>query len=149
MPQPSSELKVTEQPNCPATSPLCGFHEGQRVIIFDQTGSFDDMTITHVQESPLHLQHNKSIEGNTLSKRYDVGSQIAVLEQRTYYLNAPTNQLMVYNGDQRDEAIVDNVVGLAFEYFGDPRPAFLLKPASDPVGPWTTYGPQPPALGAT
>jgi hypothetical protein len=149
MPQPSSELKVSDQPNCPATSPLCGFHEGQRVIIFDQTGSFDDMTITHVQPAPLHLQHNKATPGNTLSKRYDVGSQIAVIEQRTYYLNAATNQLMAYNGDQRDEAIVDNVVGLAFEYFGDPRPAFVMKPATDPVGPWTTYGPRPPALGAT
>lgn len=149
MPQPSSELKVAEQPNCPASSPLCGFHEGQRVIIFDQTGSFDDMTITHVQPAPLHLQHNKSIPGNTLSKRYDVGSQIAVIEQRTYYLNSATNQLMVYNGDQRDEAIVDSVVGLRFEYFGDPRPSFVLKPATDPAGPWTTYGPAPPALGAT
>jgi prepilin-type N-terminal cleavage/methylation domain-containing protein len=85
MPQPSSELKVTDQPNCPHTSPLCGFHEGQRVIIFDETGSFDDMTLTQIQESPLHLQHNKAIPGNTLSKRYDVGSQIAVIEQRTFY----------------------------------------------------------------
>jgi len=149
MPQPSSELKVTEQPNCPSSSPLCGFHEGQRVIIFDETGSFDDMTLTQIQESPLHLQHNKAVPGNTLSKRYDVGSQIAVIEQRTFYRNAATNQLMLYDGDQRDAAIVDNVVDLAFEYFGDPRPAFVLKPSTDPVGPWTTYGPRPPALGAT
>jgi hypothetical protein len=56
---------------------------------------------------------------------------------------------MLYDGDQRDAAIVDNVVDLAFEYFGDPRPAFVLKPSTDPVGPWTTYGPRPPALGAT
>jgi hypothetical protein len=149
MPQPSSELKVYDQVNCPTTSSLCGFHDGQRAIIFDDEGSFDDFTITHVQDTPAHLQHNKSIPGNTLSKRYAAGSRVAVLTMHTIYLNADTNQLMVYDGDQVDSALVDNVVDLRFEYFGDPRPAFLLKPVTDPSPPWTTYGPKPPALGAT
>jgi prepilin-type N-terminal cleavage/methylation domain-containing protein len=149
MPQPSSELKVFDQVNCPTTSSLCGFHDGQRAVIFDDEGSFDDFTITHVQDTPLHLQHNKSLPGNTLSKKYATGSHIAVLTLHTIYLNAATNQLMVYDGDQLDSAMVDNVVGLRFEYFGDPRPAFLLKPVTDLDPPWTTYGPKPPALGST
>jgi len=148
MPQPSSELKVNAQVNCPATSPLCGFKEGQRIIIFDDTGAYDDMTITQVQESSLHLQHNKSVPGNDLSKKYGVGAQVAQIMQRTYYRNAATNQLMYYDGDQRDEAVVDNVVTLGFEFFGDPRPATMLRPVTDPTGPWTTYGPKPPPLGS-
>ena len=146
MPQPSSELKVAPQPNCPPDDDLCGFTVGMRTLIFDETGAYDDMTVTQVQDSN-HLQHNKSVPGNSLSKAYSVGAQVAQVEQRTYYYNAATNQLMLYDGDQRDEAIVDNVVELEFEYFGDPRPPMIINPVTIPRGPWTTYGPKPPALG--
>ncbi len=44
-----------------------------------------------------------------------------------------------------DVPVVDNVVALAFEYFGDPQPPTMRKPLSDPIGPWTTYGPKPSA----
>jgi prepilin-type N-terminal cleavage/methylation domain-containing protein len=147
MPQPSSELKVEAVKACDpgeVNYPLCRFYDGQRAIIFDETGAWDDMTITHVQPDALHLQHNKSIPGNELSKKYQVGAQIAQIMQRTYYLDQATRQLMSYDGDQRDEAVIDNVVGLTFEYFGDPRPAFVTNPSTRE----TTYGPRPPALGS-
>ena len=149
MPTPSSELKVNEQPNCPPGDRLCGFKEGQRIIIFDETGAYDDMTLTEVQEASLHLQHNKSVAGNTLSKSYGPGAQIAQVSQKTYYYKADTLQLMYYDGDMRDEAAVDQVVDMVFEYFGDPNPPVLLAPVTNPVGPWTSYGPKPPALGVT
>lgn len=146
MPTPSSELKVNQQPNCQAADPLCGFQDGQRIIIFDESGAYDDMTITQVQGSSLHLQHNKSIEGNTLSKSYGPGAQIAQISQKTYYYDAGTKQLMYYDGDQRDEAVIDDVVELVFEYFGEPRPPVMINEVTDPP-PWTSYGPKPPALG--
>jgi hypothetical protein len=40
--------------------------------------------------------------------------------------------------------VADHVVGLRFEYFGDPSPPLLTKPVTEPEGPWTTYGPRPP-----
>ena len=150
MPQPSSELKVNDQPNCPdpGLNGLCGFKDGQRIIIFDETGAYDDMTITAVQASSNHLQHNKSVAGNTLSKSYTPANntQIAEIAQRTYWYNADTLQLMYYDGDQRDEAFVDNVVELVFEYFGDPRPPMLINDLTHTTGPWTSYGPKPPPL---
>jgi prepilin-type N-terminal cleavage/methylation domain-containing protein len=148
MPQPSSELKVNRQPNCPPPGdPLCGFKENQRIIIFDETGAYDDMTITEVQNGSQHLQHNKSIVGNTLSKAYGPGAQIAQISQQTYYYNEGTLQLMHYDGDQRDEAVVDQVVDMLIEYSGEPEPPSLINPVTNAVGPWTTYGPKPPALG--
>jgi len=93
MPQPSSELKVGAQPNCPVGSELCGFTEGMRILIFDETGAYDDMTLTQVQAASLHLQHNKSVPGNELSKRYGVGAQVAQVAQRTFYFNALTRLL--------------------------------------------------------
>jgi hypothetical protein len=56
---------------------------------------------------------------------------------------------MQYDGTRHaDVPVVDHVVGLAFDYYGDPNPPALKKPVTDPTGPWTTYGPKPPALGA-
>ena len=45
---------------------------------------------------------------------------------RTYYLKADAASgafdLMQYDGRQTDLPVVDHVAGLAFEYYGDPRP---------------------------
>ncbi|MEW6320923.1 MAG: type II secretion system protein [Acidobacteriota bacterium] len=147
MPQPSAEVKVNAQPGCPAGDPLCGFNVGMRVVIFDDTGAYDPFTVTNVQEAALHLQHRD----DTFSKSYGPGAQIAQVAMHTYYLRTDvandTFQLMHYDGYLTDEPIADNVVGLEFEYFGDPRPPLLLKAVTDPTGPWTSYGPKPPAIG--
>ena len=147
MPQTSAELRLDPQPGCPPANQLCGFYEGQRVIIFDDTGAYDDMTITQVQTPANHLQHNNSIGGNNLSKLYQIGAQVAQVMQRTYYHNPDTLQLMTYDGAQREEAVVDNVVAMSFEYFGEARPPILIRAVTEPSGPWTTYGPKPPLLG--
>jgi type II secretory pathway pseudopilin PulG len=149
MPTPSSELKVNPEPSCAGSGqPLsCKFKEGMRVIVFDETGAYDDMTITQVQDGASHLQHNKQVPGNELSKSYDSGAQVAQIVQRTFYYNAAAQQLMYYDGDQRDEAAVDNVVDLEFEYFGETRPPVLVTSPSGTK--WTTYGPRPPAVGVS
>lgn len=66
----------------------------------------------------------------------------------TYWLkrDVPTTtyQLMTVDGSNGiDVPVVDHVVVLGFEYFGDPQPPMPRKPLSDPIGPWTTYGPKP------
>jgi len=66
----------------------------------------------------------------------------------TYWLKtderAGVDQLMSSTGGSSlDVPVVDHVVGLRFEYFGDPRPPTMVAPLADPIGPWTTYGPRP------
>lgn len=147
MPQPSAEVKVNAEPGCPANDPLCGFEEGMRVLIFDDSGSYDFFTITSVQSDALHLQHNL----DNFSKAYDVGAHIAQVATDTYYLRTDTTtntfQLMHYDGASTDTPLIDNVVALRFEYLGEATPPVLRVPVTDPVGPWTTYGPKPPAPG--
>jgi hypothetical protein len=150
MPQPSAEMKIGGDPACGSNpDKLCNWRVGMRVLVFDDQGAFDTMTITHVQSgagggggTEGHLQHNKSIAGNELSKSYGVGAQVAQVLQRTYYWDPDLLQLKLFNGADRDEAVVDNVVGVTFQYFGEPRPPFLLGD-----GQTTTYGPKPPPLG--
>jgi hypothetical protein len=144
MPTKSAELKVKAQPGCPEDDELCGFKEGMTVLIMDPSGAYDTFTITNVQTSALHLQHR----GDDLNQQYATGSYIAQIAHFTYWLKTDTvagnYQLMRYDGNQTDVPIADNVVGLTFEYYGDPSPP-QLRPG---VVPPTTYGPNPPLLGA-
>jgi hypothetical protein len=151
MPQPSSEVKVNAEPGCPAGDPLCGFAENMRVVIFDDTGSYDVFTITQVQSDSLHLQHRPPINPSDFSKAYDVGARITQVETDAYYWRQDTAtntfQLMHSNLAGVDTPLIDNVVGLRFEYLGDATAPVLRLPVTEPVGPWTSYGPKPPALG--
>jgi hypothetical protein len=124
MPTVSAELKVTDQSNCPQGQELCGFEEGMVVIIFDSTGFFDTFEITQVQDEAGHLQHL----GQNLNHEYGTGSSITQIVSNTYYRNAATNQLMKYDGATSDLPIVDDLVDLRFEYFGDVNPPKLPKP---------------------
>ena len=148
MPPNSAELKVSEDPNCPQKDLLCGFIDGMQVLIYDETGSYDLFTITEVQSDALHLQHNL----DDLNKGYGAGSKIVQIQSHTYYLKTDvatnTYQLMHYDGAGTEVPIADNVVGLEFEYFGDPQPPVTIgKPLENSVpGPWTTYGPKPRAV---
>jgi hypothetical protein len=125
MPNVSAELKVTAQTNCPADAgALCGFNEGMDVIIFDTSGNFDMFTITEVQDAAAHMQHR----GQDLSKPYNIGASVTQIVSNTYYLDRTTNQLMRYNGGTNDVPLVDNVVDLKFQYFGDINPPLFPKP---------------------
>jgi type II secretory pathway pseudopilin PulG len=147
MPPTSNELKVNDEPGCPSSHPLCGFSEGMSLLIFDDSGAWNTFVVTNVQESAGHLQRH----GPDFDKSYDSGAHVTQIVTHTYYLKSDdatqTYQLMHYDGGTTDAPVVDNVVGLTFEYYGEPRPPVLRKPVTDPTGPWTTYGPKPPALG--
>jgi hypothetical protein len=80
--------------------------------------------------------------------RMDTITAITPRTTVTYWLKADDRagvfQLMVASGGSTvDVPVVDNVVDLRFEYFGDPRPPAMATTLADPTGPWTTYGPKP------
>ena len=147
MPAQSSEIKVTPQANCPSKKEaLCGFDIGDKLIIFDPMGNWDFFTVTQVQDSAAHLQHRL----HDFSVSYATGSYVTMVTVAMYYLNTndvtKTYQLMHHDGVS-ERPLVDNVVKLEFQYFGDNLPPVLTgKPLADPTGPWTTYGPPPPPL---
>jgi len=148
----AQEIDVVSMKNCGTDkhNQLCGFHDNQHVLIYDVDGSWDMTTITNVQDEAQHLQHS-----GKLSSAYDSGSaQITEVATHTYYLknDSTTNtyQLMHYDGGSTDLPVVDNVVKLAFSYYGDTLPPMLVPGKSlcdvSVKGPFTTYGPKPPCL---
>ena len=131
-------------PGCPAADPACGFSAGMDVMVYDDTGSYDTFRVLTAQPGSLQLQHTMT----DTAQAYAAGARIVEASSHTYYLKADpatdTFQLMHYDGVASDVAVVDHVVGLAFEYFGEPAPPRLVRPVTDSTGPWTTYGPKPP-----
>jgi prepilin-type N-terminal cleavage/methylation domain-containing protein len=132
-------------PGCPlgAANPVCGLEPSMRVGVFEAGGAHDIFTVASVEGGAVQLQHR---DGG-FATVYGRGASIAEVVSVTYHLNSRERRLYRYDGHRTNLPLVDDVVGLRFEYFGEPTPPVLLKPVTDPVGPWTTYGPRPPPVG--
>ena len=150
----SVDPKTTNCPLDPGTGlPFneCGFTANQSVLIFDANGNYDMFALTGVNDTAATFTINRP--GDSLTTTYPAGSKVVEAVSHTYYLGTdpadPTNQrLMHYDGTANaDVPVVDHVVKLRFDYFGEAQPPILTKPLTDVIGPWTTYGPKPPALG--
>jgi len=85
---------------------------------------------------------------DAFSVGYSMNSALTQIVTAMYYYKPDTLQLMFFDGWDTDLPVVDNVVRLQFQYFGEPQPPQLTgKPLTSKPGPWTTYGPVPPELG--
>ncbi|MET0213303.1 MAG: hypothetical protein ABW292_09890 [Vicinamibacterales bacterium] len=144
----SGSISINLDPGCPPIDNVCGFAVGMDVMIYDATASYDTFRIISVQPGSVQMQHTMT-DGSHL---YATGSKIVEVASHTYYLKADpasdTYQLMHYDGVNSDAAVVDHVIAMEFEYYGEAAPPVFVKPPTEPVGPWTTYGPRPPGSGA-
>jgi type II secretory pathway pseudopilin PulG len=144
------DVRIDSPPNCPAATvaQICGLEAGDRVLVFDDASQWDIFSVDQVGSGGALLQHRASPSVS----RYDTGAALAEARIGTYHLKtdeaAQIFQLMRHDGWASDLPMVDDVVGLGFEYFGDPEPPRLSGTLLGTVpGPWTTYGPAPPLVG--
>jgi hypothetical protein len=137
----ASEAEVDAQPGCPLGDLSCGFAPGMRALVYAPSGAYDVFIVNAVRGASLELQHR---DGGS-SVEYPPGSRIVEVVSHAYYLDTAQHRLYRSDGSQSNP-LVDHVVGLRFEYFGDPAPPILRRPLTEPA-PWTTYGPRPPRLG--
>jgi len=133
-------LQAAAVPGCPAGTNLCGFTSGMTVAVYDDTGAFETLTIAAVADAAAQV----TLTSRSAVTFYKSGSTVVEARVHTYYLKSDaasqTFQLMHADGSSPDVPVVDHVVGLAFEYYGEPR-APALTAAGD-----ASYGPSPPAL---
>ena len=136
-------LQAAASPGCPAGSNLCGFTPGMTLLVYDDTGHFDRFTVAAVADGAAQLALAARGADTATFRR---GSHVVGAQAHVYYLKADaaaqTFQLMHSDGSANaDVPLVDHVVGLAFEYYGEPRPPSLTL---DGVA---SYGPAPPDAG--
>jgi len=142
----SGDAFIRVDPGCPADDQNCGFDAGMDLVVFDDTGAFDTFRVASVEAGTLNLRHTMPDS----SRVYPAGARIVAAASRTYWLrtdeSSGASQLVRSDGTGPDAPVVDHLVALTFDYFGEPLPPALVHAVSDPAGPWTTYGPRPPAL---
>ena len=138
----ADEVWLEHQAGCPVGDAQCGFAEGMRVLVFDDSGSSGVYTVSAAEPSHLRLRHRDGWP----AVAHDVGASITEVASHTFYYDRPELQLRHFDGHQTDLPVLDNVVGLSFAYFGDPQPP-LLQSGADPGTIRTTYGPAPPEIG--
>jgi len=150
MPNTSAELKVNKETNCPQNSHVCDFQIGDSLLIYDDTGAYDTLTVTQIGADSggndfAMVQHKQQ---GDLSKAYGKDAKVVKFQEHVYYYDAPNRKLMHYDGFQTSTPVLDEVVGVNFEYYGDPQPP-MLRDGNGLSSQAVTYGPVPPKLGVT
>lgn len=122
----SLELQVNLPANCPASPALCGLRSGAGVVLIDPAAPdrFAAFTLADVAGATGRLVHRAPAS----FAAFDAGAAVAEVEMHTYYFDAANRQLRDYDGYVTDVPLIDHVVDLRFEYFGDPRPPALPQP---------------------
>jgi hypothetical protein len=139
-----TSVEIDSESGCPVNDPPCGFKPGTSAIVYDGTGAFDAFSVTNADESgTLTLQ---PMQQGSLARTYAAGTKIVEVVRHTYFLAGASQQLMRHEGLAAVVAVLDNVVGLDFEYYADPAPPEFLNPGRDQS---VSYGPAPPAPDVT
>lgn len=137
-------VQAVAEPGCPAGASLCGFTPGMTVAIYDDTGNIGVFAVAAVVDAAAQITLTARL-ADSLSTTYRSGSNIAEVQVHTFSLKSveatQTYQLMHADGSAGGGVpVVDHVVGLAFDYDGEPRPPSATDGA-------TSYGPLPPPIG--
>jgi len=137
----AASADINVESGCPVSDAACGFGPGTSVVVYDRTGAFDVFAVTNAGAGGLlALQH---LQRGPLAASYAVGAKIAEVVRRTYFFDAAAKQLMRYEGGAASYAVLENVAGLTFDYYGDPEPPAFSRPG---IPHSVTYGPPPPPL---
>jgi type II secretory pathway pseudopilin PulG len=134
----SGSVRVNTGGGCAQNDGACGLSQAVTAIVYDSSGSADVFRVEGVSGSLVELRHTSTDS----AKVYAAGSRIAGAMVRSYFLRvdaaADTVQLMRDDHDGGPVApVVDHVVGLTFEYFGDPLEGEgAFPPATLADGPW-------------
>jgi type II secretory pathway pseudopilin PulG len=139
-------VTVSLGPGCPLNHPSWGLEAGMSVLLLDASGQWDLYGVSSAVNETVGLEARGAVTG----RPYAANAWVIPVAIATYYLRPATAgegpQLARYDGNQSDLPLVDHVVGLAFEYYGDPQPP-RLRAQPGVLGDTTTYGPAPPPTG--
>jgi hypothetical protein len=106
-------------PGC-ASAGACGFVEGTRALILNgsETGAgYDAFTVTGINTSTGELAHDSP--NPPFSRVYGAGSLIVPIVQHVYYFDRGNRRLILYDGDRSELPLIDNVLDVKFQYFGE------------------------------
>jgi prepilin-type N-terminal cleavage/methylation domain-containing protein len=148
LPAGGLDISIENPATCPAATAtqVCGFAAGDLLLIFDRTGKWDVFTVDRPGgEDALTLK------GLPPAREFAAGSNVTEARAVTYALKPDpvTGAFQLVRADGFDPAqpLLDHVVTLAFQYFGEPEAPRVLDETEMPLH--ASYGPAPPSLDET
>jgi prepilin-type N-terminal cleavage/methylation domain-containing protein len=139
------EISMSNSATCPAATAtqVCGFATGDHVLVFDGAGEWDVFRVDRAG-----VDAAMTLRGQPATRELAPGSNVTEARAITYALKAdPTTgafQLVRADGFDPAQPLLDHVVKLEFQYFGDPEPPRVLDETA--ARPRASYGPVPPPL---
>jgi prepilin-type N-terminal cleavage/methylation domain-containing protein len=130
---------------CPAETvvQLCGLAAGDQLLVFEREGAWDVFTVERVGTGA-----SLTLRGAPPPRGFSMTANVTEVRAITYSLRAdPTSgvfQLVRADGFDPPQPLLDHVVKLEFQYYGDPEPPRVLDDAEVPLR--ASYGPAPPPI---
>lgn len=107
-------LAVEASEGCTTARPVCGIREDDHVLVFRPSGTHDFYVAAAIDAASASLT---SRQAGVLSA-FSAGDRVLTIDTSTLYFDAAARQLRVYDGFRSDMPVVDDVVGVRFEYWG-------------------------------
>ena len=117
MMRPFDGLRLDPAAQGCSPSGLCGFTEGTRALVIDPRGAGFGYDLFTVTSATTELAHDAPNPG--FSKAYPVDALVVPIVQRVYSFDRLNRRIVLYDGYQSEMPLIDNVLNLTFEYFGD------------------------------
>lgn len=142
------EIAIEASTTCPAATAasICGLTTGDQVLLFDDQGGWDVFGIDRTA-SPDRI----SLTGPAPARGYRAGANLTEARALAYALRPdPATgafQLVLSDGGDPAQPVLDHVVTLEFRYWGDPQPPRVIDESAPAVH--VSYGPAPPAADAS
>ena len=109
-------LRIRAGSGCHASRAACGLAAGTTVLIFDDLGRSDLLSVTDVLGDLISVV---AMQGRDLPV-YPAGSSIIPVVLHGYYFDHARGQVRHHDGWLTDVPVLDNAVALSFQYFGFP-----------------------------
>jgi hypothetical protein len=106
-----------------ATGAACRLARGATLALFDAQGRVDVLGVLGGADGWPDVRTLGVSAGG-----FPSGATVAEVVIRSYYFDAASSQVRVYDADGTDQPLMDEVAGLTFEYFGDPNPPQRPRP---------------------
>jgi hypothetical protein len=145
MPAGALEIGIESPATCPAATAtqVCGLAAGDQLLVFDRAGEWEVFTVDRPG-----IDAALALKGQAATRAFATGASVTEARAVVYALKAdPASgafQLTRAEGADPAQPLLDHVVKLAFQYFGDAEPPRVLDEAATPLR--TSYGPAPPSI---
>ena len=117
-------VRIARHVGCADGTVACGFHPDMTIVFFDRAGNWDTVLIQSIAPDALTVIDRPAPRSIT----YETGTRVMQLIESSLYFEPADATLRREHASTSNLPLLDNVVDVKFEYFGDPVPPVDPRP---------------------